>query len=270
MKEIICPLCNSKKNHIFLRNSNGLYFQKCSECSLVFRTNTLELSYEKVDWTESIDPDGNKKDLTKMKKFKMRNWYGQILEFIKKKKSGKILDVGCGLGYLLSEIPNSWEKHGYELSNYCKEFIKKNYSEIILESEIEPSIHNKNYYDVIICYHVIEHVDKPNIFFKKINSLLKKNGILIIGTPNMSSIAARIFRGNFRLLQDDGHITMFNEKNLIGLLRKHNYKVIQKEYPYFKTDYFNLRNIIKMFNLKNISPPFYGSIMTFYAIKNDD
>ena len=34
---------------------------------------------------------------------------------------------------------------------------------------------------------------------KILYELLKKGGVLIIGTPNISSIAAKIFKGNFRL-----------------------------------------------------------------------
>ena len=42
-------------------------------------------------------------------------------------------------------------------------------------------------------------------------------------------------------------------------------KVVKEEYPFFKTDYFNIKNIFKLINTKKISPPFYGNIITLYG-----
>ena len=43
--------------------------------------------------------------------------------------------------------------------------------------------------------------------------MVKNNGLLIVGTPNIDSFIAKRFKGNFRLL-GVGHLSMFNEKNL--------------------------------------------------------
>ena len=115
--------------------------------------------------------NGKEKDQTKMKEFKLKNWYGEIGEFVKNKKPGKIFDVGCGLGYLLSSIPNTWEKHGSDSSDFAISFIKKNNPEIIIEKlnlGCPPAEHQKNF-DVVVCYHVIEHIENPSIFFKHLS-----------------------------------------------------------------------------------------------------
>ena len=41
-----------------------------------------------------------------------------------------------------------------------------------------------NSFDGIISHHVIEHIDKDNLFISEIHRALKKNGFAIIGTPN--------------------------------------------------------------------------------------
>ena len=97
-----------------------------------------------------------------------------------------------------------------------------------------------------------------------LKNILKSGGLLIIGTPNTSSLAAKIFRGNYRLY-GPGHICMYNKKNLKSLLQKYNFQTTRTEYPYWGTDFANLQSFFKMFKPWKISPPFWGSIMTIYA-----
>ena len=70
-----------------------------------------------------------------------------------------------------------------------------------------------HYFDVILFYHVIEHLENPQNELKILYELLKRGGILIVGTPNVSSLAAKIFQGNFRLF-GPGHLCLFTPKNL--------------------------------------------------------
>jgi len=42
---------------------------------------------------------------------------------------------------------------------------------------------------------------------------------------------------------------------------------LKREYLFWKTDYANFSNIIRMLMPWKISPDFYGSIMIFYAKK---
>jgi len=263
-----CPLCKSYKINFELIDYKKNQYWKCNDCELLFQNPITEYSYNENYWTSAIDPDGNEKDQTTMRDFKIKNWYGDISNFIKNQKPGKIFDIGCGLGFLLSDIPNTWEKHGSDASKFAISFMKKKYDEIIIdELDLEkPPPENLRNFDIVICYHVIEHIEKPNVFFKHLSMMVKKNGILIVGTPNAGSYVAKRFKGNFRLLSV-GHLSLFNKNNLEKLFSSHNFKIIKKEYPFFKTDYFNIKNIFKIFDTKKISPPFYGNIMTLYGKK---
>lgn len=272
MSTIKCSSCNSENTSFFLCNFKQKNFWKCNECELIFNHPPVIPEYEKDSWTNATDPDGNKRDLTKDHDFKLKNWYGGIIEFLQKIPNGHVLDYGCGLGYLLSAIPNSWEKYGYDISSFSQNYIKENFPEINIINDLDIENNQpKNIYqekfDVVICYHVIEHIVNPKIFLQNLRSLVKPNGYLIIGTPNLSSLAAKIFKGNFRLLGDDGHVSLFTDKSLRKFIEQNNFFIIKEEYPFFKTEYFNIKNVLRMFNPTKISPPFYGNIMTFYAKK---
>ena len=73
------------------------------------------LDYEKSFWGEIIDPDGIKRNrITERDKY--LEDLTKELTFINSIKPGEILDVGCGLGYLLSGVNSNWVKYGIEIS----------------------------------------------------------------------------------------------------------------------------------------------------------
>ena len=114
---------------------------------------------------------------------------------------------------------------------------------------------------------MIQHVKAPIEFVAKISHILKVGGKLVIGTPNFDSAAARRYGSNFRMLSDSTHISLFSENGLRELLVDHGFIVDHIDFPYFETKYFNKNNLERILNKDIVSPPFYGSIMTFYATK---
>ena len=91
----------------------------------------------------------------------------------------------------------------------------------------------------------------------------------MLETPNFDSAAFRLFGEKFRLLNDPTHISLFTNESMTRLLNDQGFKIERIEYPYFDTEYFNKKNLLKMLNYKkgNISPPFYGSVMFFVCKK---
>ena len=174
-----------------------------------------------------------------------------------------ILDIGCGPGWMLSALKDNWEKHGIEVSKFASNYAKK-YCK--LHNGTLDTFSGENF-DVIIFYHVVEHLSDPISAIKKINKLLKKGGKLIIGTPDFDSGAARRYGSNFRLLHDKTHISLFSCDSMHRYLRDHGFKILDVSFPFFETPWFNKKDILRLFDKKNISPPFYGSSMTFLAEK---
>ena len=91
-----------------------------------------KIQYEKNYHGLIKDPDGKLRDLSKERESKLAQM-SYIFSFLKKKKGGKILDVRCGHGWMLSKLGNRWNKHGVEVSEfasktaskYCKLHYKK-------------------------------------------------------------------------------------------------------------------------------------------------
>lgn len=261
-----CPCCGSTIRSKALYDWNKIKYVFCADCKSSYQDPRIIYEYEENYWGEITDPDGNIRNLASERDFKIKNWYGDSVNFVNSIKPKRILDVGAGIGFFLSAI-DSCEKHAVEISEYACKIIKERYKDInVFNGDLKNSTFKKNYFDVIMFYHVIEHLEKPDDILDHLYKLLRKDGILIVGTPNISSIAAKVFQSNFRLF-GPGHLCLFNPKSLEKILSNHRFRIIKKEYPFWKTDYANFSNIIRMFMPWKISPAFYGSIMTFYAKK---
>jgi|TARA_B110000483_G_scaffold58530_1_gene73094 2-polyprenyl-3-methyl-5-hydroxy-6-metoxy-1,4-benzoquinol methylase len=265
-----CLYCNSNEIKDEFISYNQVEYIICQNCNSLYQKyhyTKKTKDYENFDWSNTIDPEGERRNLEKEKEFKLKNWYGGIPSFVNKLKPGKILDVGAGLGHLLSAVDQKWDKHCIEISNRGCNYIKKNYVEIkITNQELKENIFEKNYFDVVILYHVIEHLEKPLEILKSIRDILKPNGFLILGTPTSSNMMFKIFKENFRLL-DPGHLSIVSEKQLKKSLLHFGFQIELIEKPFFRTDYFNLKNLLRILNPSKISPPFYGSIITTFSKK---
>lgn len=265
-----CPLCGGSRFRELYRDWQDNPFQVCAACGLVFQNPyRSRVDYGDDYWKTVTDPDGVHRNLLEEREFRVRNWYGKIPSYINSLPPGKILDIGCGPGHLLSALADHHEKHGLELSAPCIDHIRQNYPDIHLtEGTLENYPNSTGKFDTIIFFHVIEHLEDPLPALEKIHALLNATGVLIIGTPNIGSFCAARFQGNFRLLGAP-HLTLFNEKTLEEMLVKAGFTVTAKEFPFFRTDYFTLRNLLRLWNTRKLSPPFYKNVMTFYAGKRE-
>ncbi|MBA7636687.1 Ubiquinone biosynthesis O-methyltransferase [subsurface metagenome] len=258
-----CPICNSEE---FENMFEG--WVRCIKCRVVYNRQRQLPNYTQSDWTlSSVDPDGKLRNILEEREDKLKNWYGDDISYVNKLKPGRILDIGCGPGFFLSAIDERWEKHGIEPSSQAAEYAKSINDINVISGRLEDANYPKGFFDIVYVYHVIEHLSDPKAMLKEVNRIVKLGGRLIVGTPNIDSFCARRFKQNFRLLQDPGHIILFGSHTLCSLLKAYGFQVGKIKYPFFRTKYFTMKNLLRLFDTSKVSPPFYGNIMTAYAIK---
>jgi SAM-dependent methyltransferase len=262
-----CAVCSAIDFSRYCTDWQGNTYDRCDSCGFVRQAAAAKVDYQSVSWQMTVDPDGKPRNLLAEREKKLRDWYGGVVGFLEKGKFARVLDIGCGPGFMLSAVKGAVEKHGIELNQECAAYIKANVPEIeVKQVYLEKAGYPDRYFDAVVLYHVIEHLDDPASVLEEISRILDDRGTLVVGTPNMGSFCARRFKGNFRLL-GSGHVGLFNKKNLVRLLEKNGFQVFRTEYPFFRTGYFNLQNLLRLFDCKKVSPPFWGSVMTLYAKK---
>lgn len=140
-------------------------------------------------------------------------------------KDTKVLDLGCGYkGTLLNILsPNISEGIGVDVS-VTKSKIAKNVKLIDQKGVKLP----KDYFDLITCLAVVEHLEKPEKLLTTAYKSLNKNGKMIITTP--SPIAKPILEfmafklGVISKQEIKDHKKYYNKKKLLELLMSCGFK----------------------------------------------
>jgi ubiquinone/menaquinone biosynthesis C-methylase UbiE len=162
-------------------------------------------------------------------------WHNLKFSFLIKfiPNSGTHLDVGCGPGTFVGNFRNSLPTIGIDISenqiNYANENYKNNNLNFIhLKSRQFPFPNNS--VDSVSLVEVIEHlrVDDINELLAEIKRCLKSNGVLILSTPNYSSMwpfLEYLVNKFSKLSYEDQHISKFNTHTLVNLMKKNGFKV---------------------------------------------
>ncbi len=186
-----CPLCQGNLRQIhnnFTGYIEGQYFPifQCQQCQSQ-SIQSQEVDYNTIYESEQY-PWYNKfieiakhhpkplKELARLSAI-----YKPVYDFINTQtKPLRILDVGCGYGYLVHSLRR--ESHralGIDISSKAIETANKNFGNYFSISSTPAGK-----YDLIIATEIIEHVQDPRGFIQQLMESLNPNGALLITTPN--------------------------------------------------------------------------------------
>jgi SAM-dependent methyltransferase len=138
---------------------------------------------------------------------------------------GAILDVGCGSGeFLLSLQAAGWEVHGIEVSERAVHAAHESGLEAVDAGEL-PDTPPGARYDVIRFWHALEHVESPAAQLEAARERLQKGGRLVLGVPNLGSLAARLSIQNWFYLDVPRHLWHFEPRTLVDLVERCGFRV---------------------------------------------
>jgi methionine biosynthesis protein MetW len=127
---------------------------------------------------------------------------------------GHLLDVGCGNGAFLSKMQQlKWIVQGIEIDEKAATVAREKGLNVQCLT-LEEANFEKNYFDVIVLSHVIEHVYDPESLLRQCHKILKPGGKIVVTTPNFKSLGHRIYKGFWRGLEVPRHLMVFSKNNL--------------------------------------------------------
>ena len=125
-------------------------------------------------------------------------------------KDGRLLEVGCGSGAMMNAMSNrGWNTEGVDFDPGAVETARKKGLNVSLGTLAEQRF-PANTYDAIVMSHVIEHVPDPLAVIGECHRILKRGGLLVMITPNSTSLSHQVFQSNWRGLEPPRHLYIFN------------------------------------------------------------
>ncbi|MEO9804481.1 MAG: class I SAM-dependent methyltransferase [Reichenbachiella sp.] len=148
--------------------------------------------------------------------------YNNLLdEFEKFRKTGKILDVGCGAGFFLEQAKKrGWTAFGTEYSETAIQLCRDKGINM-KEGVLDVNDFNSEEFDVVTSFEVLEHINNPMEEMKSISQLLRKDGLFYCTTPNFNSLMRYYLKSNYNVIKYPEHLTYYTKKTLNRLMRAH-------------------------------------------------
>jgi len=231
--DLKCSICGSYKiEKKFSQTANNAVF-KCTECGTEFLFPQLSDGELKLLYSENYYKAWGlqgEHENEATKKMKMATFSLSIKLIQKYRPNGRLLDIGCATGYLL-EVANQagYETYGIEISEYSSTIAKKKFGDKnIFCGTLEECDFEKNFFDAITMTDLIEHVRNPQNVLNEAASLLKPGGILLITTPDDSTMSNKLFGKKWPHYKTE-HFFYLNHKSIKMLADKCGFNLLDLE-----------------------------------------
>lgn len=227
-----CLFCKTSETKVVFREF-GVDYLRCKSCGHLFSSFERDANYD--GYFEKIE---NESEAIEYWDISHKKMYSAFANKFMLGKNGKILDVGAGLGFFVKyagEI-EGWDSFGVEISKggyrYAKE---KLHLENFFCGKLEETGFEKESFDIITMWDVIEHLLEPRSILKRCYELLKKEGILFLHTPNgeiqlLKSRLKKLVWGEKKgahYLEAKDHLNLYKEKTIKRLLKEYEFEEIK-------------------------------------------
>jgi dolichol-phosphate mannosyltransferase len=135
----------------------------------------------------------------------------------------RVLDIGCGSSVIIQSLNNAV---GMDVSMGKLRFLRRRGIELVRGSAFSLPFRD-DAFDCVISSQVIEHIPYDDVLFTEMKRVLAPGGLLIIGTPDYSTLGWQIIEPLYGRLMPGGyrdeHITHYTRESLSGILVDHGF-----------------------------------------------
>ena len=220
-----------KKDRMFLSTKDYVASNEHFNLFLDNKTNIVwtdvaeDHNHNKYYENENYLPHNEKKGLFSFfYKLAQNIMFSYKLKVLKKilQPSNIILDYGSGDGHF-AEFLKKQEINVHE------------YDPIINKSKKPQTTDNQ--YDMIMMWHVLEHVPDINKTVIALEKKLKHNGALVVAVPNRDSFDSKAYREHWAAWDVPRHLYHFNHNSLENLMKEKGFNLVSK-HPLWLDSYY--------------------------------
>jgi 2-polyprenyl-3-methyl-5-hydroxy-6-metoxy-1,4-benzoquinol methylase len=246
----LCPICDSTDQELFMNSIDYSVSKEafsivcCKSCGFHFTSpipdETSIGSYYK---SESYVSHSSSKKGVINRIYHWVRWYSlrrkvSLINSLSKEKS--VLDIGAGTGHFLKQAKKAgWKVTGLEPDSDARSLAKSVNDVDLLDQQSLYSL-EKESFDVITMWHVLEHVYHLKKDVLRITELLKPEGTLVVAVPNMDSYDAKHYKEYWAAFDLPIHLYHFTQKDIISLFDRYNFELVETRPMIFDAFYVSM------------------------------
>lgn len=213
-----CPLCKKRPVSGMLEISS--YWQ-CKDCEIAWLKKFPKAEYDETYYK-------GKSSIAQKLFSPIALFFYRVREtYAGNKKINTWIDVGAGEGGFVKTV-HSKRKIGVEVSKSGRKMMKEIGLETLTDQQfLEVKGLNAN---VISFWHVLEHVEKPWEYLESAKRNLEKNGKIVVGIPDYTSLEAQAFKKYWFHLVPEYHIWHFSPSSFKKVLEQAGFSIEHIDY----------------------------------------
>ena len=182
---------------------------QCSSCGLMFVPPSA-VSFEILkDYEDYVD-----ENYIQEEKGRRRTAVILLERIAAHAKKGRMLDIGCATSFFLDEAKKmGWEVSGVEPSRWARKYAQEKFGIKIIFPTLNEADFEPESFDVIVMLDVFEHLAKPREMLLAVRRILKKDGLLVVTTPDVNSLISRILQAKWWGINRH-HLFYFSKRTL--------------------------------------------------------
>lgn len=163
-----------------------------------------------------------------------------IIRYLPEASNPKILDIGCGSGYMLNTLETIGQVSGMDMSDDAIGFSKEIFSGGVMKGFLPANIpYPKNYFDIVVALDVIEHVEDD------IGSLVSLRTHMTDGAKIIITVPANMYLWSEHDVVNE-HKRRYNMQELKTKLLASGFAI--EKISYYNTLLFPLALCVRTFN----------------------
>jgi SAM-dependent methyltransferase len=189
-----CIACGAEAGGRF--RAGGVEIRRCTECGLEWRAVFPEAreiaALYADDYLERWGIDGPDR-LAQVRAMKEASYRAFFRDIRAHRRSGRLLDLGCALGFLLGVARDlGFEVRGLDLNEAAIEAARRDFGDRVHAGPLDDRAFPGERFDVVTLIDVLEHVPDPRSLFAAIRARLDSEGVVAAVLPDAGSVTRRV------------------------------------------------------------------------------
>jgi SAM-dependent methyltransferase len=160
--------------------------------------------------------------------FFKRHFQLRLQDILRRKASGKLLEIGAAYGFFLDLAKQYFDVVGFEVNREGVRHARDAFGvNVHGEDFLNADERTIGAVDVTVMWDVVEHLDRPDRFLTRIAQLSRPGALLYVTTGDIGSLLARWRGRSWRMIHPPTHVHYFSRTTLTRLLNQCGFRVLE-------------------------------------------